>query len=195
MLRSLHPSEVGPVIFNVSTLLREPIGATRTFRLDGEPVRVPERDFSATADGTLELMMTTRGVLVHARLTVHRPLGCGRCLTTFEQQVELEFDEEFIVEIDVHTGERLDEISPDDFHVDDHQYLDLSEAVRQYEQATLPLRPICRPDCAGLCPICGQDLNQRTCDCPRDEDGHRWSSLQALGECLRAEEDDGRTKA
>ena len=80
----------------------------------------------------------------------------------------------------------------DDFRIDDQQHLDLSEAVRQYERSALPLRALCRPDCAGLCPVCGQDLNERACGCERVANDGRWAGLATLGERLRTEEHDGR---
>ena len=44
----------------------------------------------------------------------------------------------------------------------------------------LPLAPLCRPDCAGLCPTCGADLNAGECSCPRGEVDPRWAALDAL---------------
>jgi uncharacterized protein len=58
--------------------------------------------------------------------------------------------------------------------------LDLSEAVR--EEAVLATNPfvVCKPECRGLCPQCGQNLNEGTCDCTLDEPDPRWAALREL---------------
>lgn len=183
------------MIFNVSTLLSEPVGAIRTYEVEDEQARVPEEDYQRSVRGDLRLLRTTRGVLVHATLTVRPPLECASCLAPLERDLELDFDEEFVTETDPITGEPLEDIGPDDFLIRDHQHLDLSEAVRQYEQSTLPLRPICRPECAGLCPQCGQNLNEQACGCCKDKVDGRWSGLAGLAERLRTEDRDGSAEA
>jgi uncharacterized protein len=44
----------------------------------------------------------------------------------------------------------------------------------------LPMSVLCRDDCAGLCPRCGADLNEGSCDCTDDEMDPRWAALEAL---------------
>ena len=183
------------MLFNVSALLREPVGSTRAFRARDERARVPAESYDRTASGAVEMLRSTRGVLVRAQLTVHPRAECARCLASFEQELTLEFEEEFVVERDPETGAAVEGITPDDFRIDDRQHLDLSEALRQYEQSAFPLRPICRPDCAGLCPTCGQDLNRQSCGCERDQADSRWSGLATLAERLRTEEHDGGAEA
>ncbi len=180
--------------FNVSTLLQEPIGSTRLAEVEDEPVQVPASGYTASATGTIRLMRTQRGVLAHADVRVRPSLECARCLQPFEAELRLVIDEEFIPLRDPITGDAVS-ADPDEFRIDGRNHLDLSEAVRQYEQAALPIRPLCRDDCAGLCPTCGQNLNERRCDCIQPEPEGAWAGLAALAERLRSEEDDGSTKA
>jgi uncharacterized protein len=59
-------------------------------------------------------------------------------------------------------------------------HLDLRPLARDAILLELPLAPLCRPDCAGLCPVCGTDRNEALCDCdtaPRDV---RWAALDVL---------------
>ncbi len=58
--------------------------------------------------------------------------------------------------------------------------IDLSELVRQLLNLHLPPRSLCKPDCAGLCPNCGQDLNEGTCDCEARKGDPRLAPLRAL---------------
>ena len=53
--------------------------------------------------------------------------------------------------------------------INEHHVLDIGEVVRQAVLLEVPMQVLCRPDCAGLCQTCGQDLNEGSCDCP-DED-------------------------
>ena len=90
-------------------------------------------------------------------------------------------------------------LAPDEFRLIDDQYLDVSDAVRQYEETGVPISPICREACAGLCPVCGKNRNRDACDCaPEAETVPAWSGLAALAERLRSEEterSDGRSEA
>jgi uncharacterized protein len=66
------------------------------------------------------------------------------------------------------------------FTIDEHHVLDLTEAIRQYALLAVPMKPLCREDCAGLCPGCGRNLNQGGCDCPPQEADPRWAKLKNL---------------
>ena len=57
---------------------------------------------------------------------------------------------------------------------------DLSEPLRVNLLAALPLRVLCRPDCRGLCPRCGQNLNEKDCGCPKGEPDPRFAALREL---------------
>jgi uncharacterized protein len=69
--------------------------------------------------------------------------------------------------------------SEDAFPFDGEQ-LDLEPMVRELVSMELPLMPLCRDDCAGLCSICGVDRNEQQCSCAIDERDPRWAALDAL---------------
>ena len=60
----------------------------------------------------------------------------------------------------------------------DTNIIDLGEDVRQYLTLSLPLKTVCREDCAGLCPICGINKNKATCSCTMEESDPRWVDLK-----------------
>lgn len=181
------------VQFNVATLLHDPLGSARYFVLEDEPAAVPEVGFETQATGRVRLLRTQEGVLVHAELVVPQTLECARCLTTFTAPAALTIDEEYRPLRDPATGEAVD-ADPDDFCLDAHHHLDLSEAVRQYGEAAMPIRPICREQCAGLCPVCGQNLNEIRCGHDALDFGAGLGGLSALADRLRAEEERGSTE-
>ena len=181
--------------FNVATLLQEPVGSRRQGRLDDEPLGVPEEGWTALASGQVRLLRSDRGLLIQAQLTTAPMVECARCLEPFRQELALTINEEFVATHDLVTGKPVGEIDEDEFRIDERHHLDLSEAVRQYEQTAIPLQPICRVDCAGLCPACGQDRNDLRCECVVDGRAGPWEALTALGKQLHAEESDGVTEA
>jgi uncharacterized protein len=67
------------------------------------------------------------------------------------------------------------------FRLDERHLLDIREALRQYIIAQMPMKPLCRPDCKGLCPECGTDRNTRTCSCTQRRLDPRWSALSQVG--------------
>jgi uncharacterized protein len=187
------------VLINVSTLLQEPVGAARRYDVDHEAVAVPEDGdigrWTQEISGSLRLIRSERGVLVMAELDLDPvTLECGRCLELFEAPMAVAFDEEYVLPQDPVRGRPVP-VEADEFRIDAHRHLDLSEAVRQYEQSALPLQPLCRPDCRGLCPQCGQNLNVTDCGHAAARGDDRWSALARLQERLGTEDGDGAPEA
>ena len=63
---------------------------------------------------------------------------------------------------------------------DKTEYVDLTDEVRQSIILALPTYPVCRPDCLGVCPSCGKNLNEGSCGCKREETDDRWGALEGL---------------
>lgn len=64
---------------------------------------------------------------------------------------------------------------------DEHtEYADLTDEVRQSIILALPTYPVCRPECLGVCPSCGKNLNEGSCGCKREETDGRWGALDGL---------------
>lgn len=169
------------MLYNVSQLLREPIGSTRRFGLDGELSDEDSDSAIGLARGTVLLVRVHHGLLVNATVEVQASVACARCLTEFERRSALRVEEECYPTVDPLTGRRM--FPPDEaegvLHIDTRQILDLSEVLRQYLLTTEPLKTLCRTDCRGLCPECGADLNMEKCKCAAAIDP-RWGALTEL---------------
>jgi uncharacterized protein len=164
---------------NVSQLLQEPIGATREFQIDEPAVLDNGREHRVRGD--CRLLHTKRSILVKCRLNADADLTCSRCLSTFRRPLTLKFEEEYLPTVDVVTGAPLDTTGESgSFIINQHHILDLQEAVRQYALLSTPMKPLCDENCAGLCPTCGQNLNEGPCDCPQPEIDPRWAKLKQL---------------
>jgi uncharacterized protein len=165
---------------NVAQLLKEPIGSTRNYEIN-EVVDVTGEGDNSRVEGRVKLQRTQRGILVRGELQTEVGLTCSRCLCSFIYPLEINFEEEYIPTIDIVTGIPLSSPEePGDFLIDEHHVIDLAEAVRQYTLLAMPMKPLCREDCAGLCRECGQNLNQGPCGCPVRVIDPRWSKLSKL---------------
>lgn len=172
-----------PVLFNVSQLLQEPIGAERTYDVDETVAGVDEDGASLEVRGWVRLLRTNRGLLASGELDALTRGACGRCLRPVETPVHVTIEEEYLPTVDVTTGQPLPRQGDKDgafFEIDAHHHVDLTEAVRQALVVNEPMRPLCRPDCAGLCNQCGADLNEGPCACPAEPADDRWAALRGL---------------
>jgi len=165
---------------NVAQLLRAPIGSTRDYEVS-KVINVTGDGNGSLVEGKVRLMRTDRGILVKGVLDTKVELTCSRCLSSFNCPLTLNIEEEYFPTTDVFSGVSLplpDE--PGCFTIDERHELDLTEAVRQYALLAIPMKPLCREDCAGLCPNCGHNLNRGPCGCPPQGADPRWSELSKL---------------
>ena len=163
---------------NVSQQLKAAIGTERNYDID-ETIDIDSCNYKA--QGSVKLLRTDHGILVKGELKTASELTCSRCLNQFECPLKLKIEEEYFPTTDIISGTPLP--TPDDpsaFTIDERNILDLTEAIRQYTLLAVPMKPLCQPDCAGLCPTCGTNLNQTRCDCPPEPADPRWAALREL---------------
>jgi uncharacterized protein len=167
--------------YNVAGLLMSPTGEDRMVEVQGHvDLGEGELALAGSVSGTARLMREPDGVLVVGALVAPLSLQCARCLAAVEQEVAFEIVETFRPTVELPGGpppcrDREDEATLiDDLHV-----LDLTEVVRQAVLLAVPTRPLCRPDCRGLCARCGADLNQAACACEPEPDP-RWDALRSI---------------
>ena len=166
--------------FNVSQLLRESSGATRSYRVDGPFTLLGGT--KATARGALRLLRTDRGIWVSGALESEVVVSCSRCLTDHSQPVRMPIEEEFFPRWDDGSAAGSTGKLPADeqCRIDENHILDLTDTLRQFYSLGVPMQPVCRGDCAGICLTCGVNLNETPCGCdaaPRDP---RWGALLEL---------------
>jgi uncharacterized protein len=164
---------------NVLQELRHPLGSESTYELDEASVRLDGSELKDVS-GSLKLLRTDRGLLASLNVTATIREKCARCLIDADCPVEMEFEEEFVATVDPNTGTRT-RLNEDDeaFRIRPDFTLDLGDAIRQYGLMAEPLKPLCRADCAGLCPTCGANLNEGGCGCVPAAD-ERLSVLAGL---------------
>lgn len=165
---------------NVSQHLKGTIGFTRCYEINA-PIDIFEDGHTSNVQGEVRLTRTNRGILVKGKLNTEVEVNCSRCLSAFTCPLVLNIEEEYFPVTDVLTGATLalpDE--PGSFTISERHILDLTEAVRQYAIIAIPMKPLCREDCAGLVAECEKSLDQEDCGCFARQVDPRWSKLQDL---------------
>jgi len=163
---------------NVSQQLKSDIGSSRSYKVKDT---VAIGDGNSPVEGEAVLVRTDRGILVEARLRTSVELTCSRCLTSFQYPITLNITEEYLPTADIVSGDFLS--LPDEpgcFTIDNNHELSLVEAIRQHILLAVPMKPLCRWNCAGLCPTCGHNLNQGQCHCSIGQADPRWTKLNEL---------------
>ncbi len=165
--------------YNVSSFLREHTGATREYDVDDEVTVDGVRRHLA---GRVRMDRTPDGILVRAELLGSLETECSRCLRPARLPVTIAFEEEYVPTVDVFTGARLPapEGREDAYEISERHILDLELPVQQYWAVAVPMAPLCREDCPGLCPVCGEDVSSREHSCTPDEIDARWTKLEEL---------------
>jgi uncharacterized protein len=176
---------------NVAQLLKEEQGASREYRIE-DTVKDDNGIYPVT--GEVRLISEDHRVLVQGRIKTGINLQCSRCLKSYKSPICMDVVEEFYPTIDIQTGFKLPAPEePGVFTIDEHHILDLTEALRQYIVIATPMKPLCSPDCAGICPHCGKDLNKGLCNCPDEHVDPRWAELLKLKKKTQVQ-DKGRSK-
>lgn len=163
-----------PLLVNASELLRRP-GSVKSFDLDVQPSSIGLDSSLLIPDSPISVHLTaeslTDGVVINGHVRVAFRGECRRCLGAIEGYVDVEVHELYQVNVS----------DPDAFPIVGDQ-IDLVPMVRENVLLEVPEAPVCRPDCAGLCPQCGIDRNTQTCDCVLETGDSRWAALEGWRE-------------
>jgi DUF177 domain-containing protein len=175
---------------NVAQLLHAPVGTTRSYLLDDdEPELQQELSLKSPIVGTLKLTRTNHGILAEAQYTVEVEQECGRCLDPARSTIVSDIREEILPSYNIVTGLPVDlDVDPDSPRINANHEVDLTDLIRQDIVVQQPLQPLCRPDCPGLCPSCGLELQTGACGCAAQDDDTPAGEgqLGRLGELLKA---------
>jgi uncharacterized protein len=165
---------------NVGYLLAQGAGYQRTFELDLPRVQVADDTELDFLKGSLRLSRNSRGILVQGTLATHVITECSRCLTPISVPVDLELEELFSYPPSADVP----------YSVEETGFLDLAPLLREEVILAVPMGALCREDCAGLCPECGQNWNEGSCDCEQDTGAPRLVMLRDQLEIQEPPDDD-----
>ncbi len=129
----------------------------------------------AHADVTVRLVGDE--VYVQGQVTARLSFVCSRCLTPFEFPVASRFDLVYLPEdLDALSEELSDEKIDQMFY--SGRQLDLRSVVLEQLNLTFPAKPLCAPDCEGICAVCGEIIRDARCSCSVKEPDPRWNKLK-----------------
>lgn len=171
------------MLYNVAQLLKGGVGASRHYEVSGELWNIDELNPGPVpVGGEVTLVRTPRGILASGTAHMKLVQACRRCLELAETEVSFSFEEEYIPSIDIETGANLPITDEDEkaLLIDEHHILNLSEVLRQYAVIELTGGALCQPECKGLCPTCGANLNLGPCGCSRETIDPRLAALAKL---------------
>jgi DUF177 domain-containing protein len=176
------PLTDAPFAFNVAGLLGDPVGIDRTFEIADARVELPDDlELAEPISGHVRLTRTNRGILADARLTTALAGECARCLRPLTTPIEIVLEEEYLPTIDLQTGRPADMTAePEALRLTDHHELDLEPSVSDAISLAEPIAPLDRPDCPGLCVVCGLPLDEGVHDHPDDDIDPRLAALKAF---------------
>jgi uncharacterized protein len=147
-----------PLRLNVGFLINATIGTSRDFNFDYETICLGDDLSLREFVGTTRFSRTPQGLLLQGDFKAETDLECVRCLEVFSQPLNWSLT-------DLYAFNRKN-ITESGLLVPEEGQIDLEPLLREYALLEFPISPVCKPDCKGLCPICGENLNKVDC-------GHR----------------------
>ncbi len=145
-----------PLRLNVGFIVSQSIGYKRDFEFEFPQINLQSDLDLFNFKGVAQISRTPQGLFcqVHIQADIHQE--CVRCLTDTVIALQTTFDE--LYAFSTRTMSESGLILPEDGHID------LEPLVHEYLTLEIPIQPLCKPDCQGLCMICGENLNERICE-------------------------------
>jgi uncharacterized protein len=161
---------------DLSELIKSP-GAVIPFHME-ENIEVEGVELLEPVVADFKFSNTNRSIVIEGRFKTTFMAECVRCLKRFPFPLELSFQEAYTRQ-DLMLDAKGNLITDDEDirSIFEGYILDLTELLRQNIILALPLAPLCSPDCKGLCPHCGKNLNEGECECSRKNVDPRWQKL------------------
>jgi len=170
---------------NVAPLLKQPVGTQAAFDVREAPIDPHGENAglieagATTIDAEIQATHTNPGAYLEGEARADVATQCSRCLIPIETPVTASFAEQYFATMDVVSGDPKEAAPEDAKTIGSDFRIDLTPLLREELILATPLAPLCRPDCRGLCELCGRDLNTdpHEHEAPADE---RWTRLGQL---------------
>ncbi|MBM4434775.1 MAG: DUF177 domain-containing protein [Chloroflexi bacterium] len=170
---------------NLGHLLKQPMGESVAYKVAEDPID-PRGDNADLLDADIRAIdadvkatHTNPGAYLQGDARARVSQQCVRCLRPIESEVEATFAEQYYATLTVDSGAPMREPPPDSKTIGPDFNVDLTPLLREEVILATPQAPLCRPDCRGLCQVCGKDLNESPHDheAPADD---RWAALRGF---------------
>ncbi len=141
---------------NVGFIIGQAIGYSREFSIDIPLFPLNQEITLEEFSGVAKVGRTQQGLVLHGKFRCTMKVECVRCLNDTVVPLETDFNELYAFTTKSMSESGL--ILPEDGQID------LEPLLREYLTLEVPIRPLCKPDCKGLCVECGENLNDRICE-------------------------------
>lgn len=158
--------------FNFGFLIEANVGTSRTIELDYPSILLEEEVTLEPLTGSFQAIRNSKGIYITGKLNSNIESECTRCLKPVLLPIQIEMDDLFY-----HPPQTAPE---GEFSVGEDGFIDLAPLVRQLSLLEVPMQLFCQADCKGLCPNCGHNFNEGSCQCANDEFDPRLSILRDL---------------
>ena len=165
-------NSIQPFRLIVGFIAHQSTGYSRDFSINIKQYKFPPDLALEDIKGNLRISKTTQGLLLEASLQAKTKSECVRCLEPFDLDLFTEFTE--LYAFSSHAGVDKELVFPE------NGIINLTPLIREYFLLAIPINPICNPDCKGLCPICGANLNTNPCNHQQEQIDPRLAILKTL---------------
>ena len=180
---------------HLSEIPAEGLRLTCTAQSDELQLKPVDARVSGELGLSIEIVKAGRAVHVSGTLAGTFVRQCVRCLNEYDELARIPFTADYLGEEPPAKPQpkrakpRTEEEAADAPIEDEEEpyslvgdRLELAEMLREQIILATPMQPLCREDCRGLCLTCGQDLNERRCDCPEEQQESPFLVLRKLTE-------------
>jgi len=163
---------LSPFLVNVGHIVHQNIGYKREYTFD-----VPYQYFDPGLElrdinGCAEFTRASRGLLMQLELDANVMMECVRCLDVFRQDISFETTELYAF--------NLEDADESGLLLPESGKINLEPLIREEMFLAVPLKNVCREDCLGLCPVCGENRNLGTCDHVEEKIDPRLEELRSI---------------
>ena len=141
-----------------------------------------KHDGALQAAGQAELLSSTLGeIRIRGHVSAVMKSPCDRCLESASLPIDSDFDLHYRPAEMATSGEEV-ELDEDEAEMGfyEGEGLELADVLREFILLQLPMQIVCRQDCKGICPVCGENRNNAACDCRQEPADDRWAALKNL---------------
>jgi uncharacterized protein len=134
------------------------------------------------AQGSAELLANTLGeVRIRGHIKVRMRAECDRCLEPADFPVDSNFDLFYRPAIQAASEEDIEiDAGESELAFYEGEGIELKDVLREYVLLAMPMQRVCRQECQGICPACGQNRNLVHCGCEAKPVDDRWAALKNL---------------
>lgn len=161
-----------PLRLNVGFLLNKDVGYSRNFDFEEPSLLIGDDFLISDLHGSARLSRTGQGIYIKGHLQGNIDLECVRCLSEYNQVLSAELNELF--------DYPPEKTSDPHLTISEDAILDLSPILRESFLLDVPIQPICRVECVGLCPVCGELITEEHQSHPEEDIDSRLAVLKTL---------------